>query len=289
LAEDPTHASPWIDVGLGHAERVLDREAKNARALELRGTLRYWRWLEHLTPDPQQATALLSAAVSDLRDAVAVDPSLAGAWSALSHMDYQHNDIIQAKIDAQRAYEADAYYSAADQILWRLFLASYDLEQFVDAVHWCDEGGRRFPANPRFVQCQIWLMTSKAKDPDVPRAWRLLGELEPVTPPQQWRYERLKAQIAIAGVIARAGLADSARRVLLRSRATPDIDPSRELPYNEAFVRTLLGDKDEAIQLLKQYVAANPERRPELAQDYTWWFRNLRSDPRYQALAGPSR
>jgi hypothetical protein len=96
-------------------------------------------------------------------------------------------------------------------------------------------------------------------------------------------------QIAVAAVIKRAGFADSARRVLARSRGAPDIDPSRDLSYNEAFVRTLLGDKAEAIRLLKQYVAANPERRADLATDDTWWFRDLRNDPRYQELAGTNR
>ena len=115
------------------------------------------------------------------------------------------------------------------------------------------------------------------------------GELEPLTPPQQWRVERLKAQIAIAAVIARAGFADSARHVLLRSRGTAEIDPTRDLPYMEAFVRALLGDKAEAIQLLKQYVAANPERRADLSTDSGWWFRDLRGDPRFQELAGKSR
>jgi tetratricopeptide (TPR) repeat protein len=244
---------------------------------------------EHLAPDPGQAAALLRAAEQDLRRAVALEPSLAGVWSVLSHLDYQKSDIVQAKLDAQRAYEADAYYSAADVILWRLFTASYDLEQFVDAVHWCEQGRARFPRNPRFVQCQILAMTSSMGTHDVPKAWQLLGELQQLTPPQQWRFERLYAQITVAGVIARAGFADSARHVLLRSRGTPDIDPRRDLPYYEAFVRWLLGEKGEAIRLLKQYVAAYPERRVDLARDQSWWFRDLRTDPRYQELAGTSR
>ena len=289
LAEDPTHASPWIDTGLVHAERALRREPRNGRALELRGTLRYWRWLEHLVPDPGQAAVLLRAAEQDLRGAVALEPSLAGAWSALSHLDYQKSDIVQAKIDAQRGYEADAYYSTADQILWRLFTTSYDLEQPIDAVHWCEQGRARFPGNPRFVQCQILAMTTRMGAHDVPKAWQLLGELQQVTPPQQWRFERLKAQMVIAAVIARAGFADSARHVLVRSRGAPDSDPRRDLPYNEAFVRWLLGDKGEAIRLLKEYVAAYPERRADLARDQSWWFRDLRTDPRYQELAGTSR
>jgi serine/threonine-protein kinase len=166
-------------------------------------------------------------------------------------------------------------------------LASYDLEQFVDAVHWCAEGQRRFAGNPRFVQCQLWVMTSKAEAPDVAKAWRLVGDLEKVTPRYNWQFERLKAQIQVAAVLARAGLKDSARHLLLKSRGTPEIDPTYDLVYLEAFVRTLLGDKDEALRLLKQRIAARPEKR-DLASEF-WWFRDLANDPRYRELAGKAR
>jgi len=286
LAGDAPEASRRIDTGLGHVERALGANPKNARALELRGSLRYWRWLLHLVPDPREAADLLKSAEQDLRSAVALDASLAGAWSALSHLDNVKSDEVQGKLDALRAYEADAYYSSADLIVWRLFLASYDLEQFVDAVHWCDVGQQRFPKDPRFVECQLWLMTSEAEAPDVAKAWRLVGQLGELTPPQRWEFGSLKAQMAVAAVLARDRSVDSARRVLARSRGNPKLDPAQELLYLEAFVRTLLGDRDDALQLLKRYVAANPERRVELAKDSQWWFRDLRNDLRYRQLAG---
>src|SRR5437870_1536723 len=286
LAGDAPEASRRIDTGLGHVERALGVNPRNARALELRGSLRYWRWLLHLVPDPREAADLLKNAEQDLRSAVALDASLAGAWSALSHLDNVKSDEVQGKIDALRAYEADAYYSSADLIVWRLFLASYDLEQFVDAVHWCDVGQQRFPKDPRFVECQLWLMTSQAEAPDVGKAWQLVGQLGDLTPPPRWEFGRLKAQMAVAAVLARDRSVDSSRRVLARSRASPQLDPAQELLYLEAFVRTLLGDRDDALQLLKRYVAANPERRVDLAKDSQWWFRELRNDPRYRQLAG---
>jgi serine/threonine-protein kinase len=283
---DGLYARPWIDRGLAHASRALEKEPNSARALEQRGTLRYWRWLLHLEPGASASATLLGDAEKDLRSAVQRDPSLAGAWSALSHLDYQKSDIVQAKIDAQRAYEADAYYGAADTILWRLFSSSYDLGQFLDAAHWCEEGERRFPGTLRVVQCELLVLTSRGKDPDVPQAWRLLDQLAKVTPPDIWPFEKLKAQMLVAAVITRAGLPDSARGLLLRSRGNRDIDPGRDLLYNEAFVRTMLGDRDEAIRLLKEYISAQPERRADLSTSYEWWFRDLQSDPRYRELVG---
>jgi len=285
-ARAPLQAAPWIDRGLTLAAQALQLDPQNARALELRGTLRYWRWLLHLAPDPKEAAALLQDAERDLRAAVGLTPSLASAWSTLSHLDYQKNDITQAKIDAQRAYEEDAYLRVADQVVWRLFSASYSLEQTQDAVHWCAEGRRRFPKNPRFTECQLWVLTLKDVDPDVPKAWHLVTELRDLGPAQQAEFDRLRDQILVAAVLARAGAGDSARRLLARSRADAEIDRERELVSYQAFVRVLLGDRDEALELLKQYLAANPEHRVGFATGYHWWWRDLRDDPRFRQLVG---
>ena len=285
-ARAPLQAAPWIERGLSLAAQALQLDQQNARALELRGTLRYWRWLLHLAPDPKEAAALLQDAERDLRAAVGLTPSLASAWSTLSHLDYQKNDITQAKIDAQRAYEEDAYLRVADQVLWRLFSASYSLEQTQDAVHWCAEGRRRFPKNPRFTECQLWVLTLKDVDPDVPKAWHLVAELRDLGPAQQAEFDRLRDQILVAAVLARAGAGDSARHLLARSSADAQIDRERELVSYQAFVRVLLGDRDEALDLLKQYLAANPEHRVGFATGYHWWWRDLRDDARFRQLVG---
>src|SRR5207244_5774028 len=73
LAGDAPEANRRIDTGLGHVERALGVNPKNARALELRGSLRYWRWLLHLVPDPREAADLLKRAEQDPRSAVALD------------------------------------------------------------------------------------------------------------------------------------------------------------------------------------------------------------------------
>jgi len=286
---NPAHARPWINSGLAFAAQALNLDPKNPAALELRGELRYWQYLLRLTPTPAAAARLLTDAEADLRMSVQLAPGRAGAWSTLSHLDYQKPDFAGAKIDAQRAYEADAYLSVADQILWQLFTTSYDLEQFADAVRWCEEGQRRFPQNPRFVDCQLWLMTSEAKQPDVALAWRLFEALGKLTPPQLWRFGRLQAQIGVAAVLARAGLADSARRVLARSRGGPDVDPEGELLSFQAFAYLFLGDRDMALRLLKQQVAANPAHRVGLAKSNHWWWRDIRGDPRFREIIGTGK
>lgn len=285
---DPLHAAPWIDKGLGLAEQALALDPKSAEALELRGMLRYWQYLLRLGR-PGELPGLMKQAETDLRAAVALTPSLASAWSALSHLNYQKPDYVEAKIDAQRAYEADAYLNVADQILWRLYATSYDLEQFADAAQWCDEGSRRFPGDPRFLDCQLWLLTTTAKAPDPAAAWRLVGEMAQETPAAKWKLERLREQTGVAAVLARAGLKDSARRVLERSKAPPALDPEGELLSFQAFAYVLLGDKDTALQLLKEQVAADPAHRVGLARTYHWWWRGLRDDPRFRRLLSTSK
>jgi serine/threonine-protein kinase len=282
----PVEARGYIDQGLGHITRALARAPNDAAALEFSGTLRYARWLFLRPTDAAEAHALLAAAQRDLEQAVEHDPSLAGAFSTLSHLRYQTKDVVGAVLAARRAYEEDAYLAVAPDILWRLFLGSYDLAQFAQARRWCDEGYRRFPRNFRFTECQLWIMTTSATPPDVEGAWRLLSHLEPLVPAAQREYQLHRAQLVVGGVIGLAGLTDSARRVLKRARADERIDPEQELLFTEAFMRTLMGDRDEAIQLLKRGVAARPEHAFRQGGDVHWWWRDLQNHPGFRGLLG---
>jgi eukaryotic-like serine/threonine-protein kinase len=286
LGLDGAAAKPWIDKGLNFANQVLTLAPQDPDGLETRGTLRYWSWLLHLEPDPTAAKQLLAEAQSDLETAVKVRPSQASAWATLGHLYNNTKGETDAQLAARRAYEADAYLSNADQVINRLFLASYDLSQFSDAAHWCEEGARRFPDDVKFTKCQLWMMTTKIRQPDVPLAIRLADSVPRLSTVDRREFERREAQMALAMVLARAGLLDSAQGVAHRARGGPDVDPTQTLAWEEIYVRVLLGQKDEALKALKRYLAANPETRAELADGSNWWFRDLEDDPRYKALVG---
>ena len=219
LESNRARVNGHITRGLDHAARALALEARNADALELRGSLRYVRWLLSLEADPTRAAALLRDAEDDLRSAVAASPTNASAWSVLSHLQYQKPDFTEAKLAAQRAYEEDAYLSAAPDIVWRLYTTSYDLEDFAGAEQWCREGGARFPANSRFVECRLWLLTTRGTDPDIGYAWSLVDSLRLRTPEDAWDGARKSAELVVAAVIARAAAADDGRRALLSDSA----------------------------------------------------------------------
>ncbi|HET7603658.1 MAG TPA: protein kinase [Gemmatimonadales bacterium] len=287
--QDPLAAKPWIDKGIAFADSALALEPRNPDALEARGTLRYLGYVLGLATDSATKARTLAQARSDLETATTIRPAQAGAWYILSHLYYQlPGGETDTKLAAQRAYEADAYLSNANQILSRLYDTSYDLEQFVDAARWCDEGVSRFPDDFRFISCQLWIMTTKARNPDVPLAWRLADSVVKMAPEPRRPFERLKARAAVAAVLARAGLADSARHVADGAKGDAEVDAPRDLLIMNAFVHTMLNDTTAAIEALKGWLAANPTQRAALATDNGWWLRDLRSTPQFKALVAAS-
>jgi hypothetical protein len=67
---------------------------------------------------------------------------------------------------------------------------------------------------------------------------------------------------------------------------TPEVDPQQELSALEAYARTLAGDMDEAIDLLKRAVAANPNHDFAGTAGRYWWWRELRQHPRWREISG---
>ena len=198
----PLEVARIADSGLIHAGRAVALDKGNADALQLRGDLRYWRWIGTAPEkDPAKAALLLAGAQEDLEAATKANPGQAGAWATLSHL-YYHvkdkggHDIVFA---ARKALEEDAFLGNANVILNRLFQANYDLGEGVEAKHWCEEGQHRFPADPNFVLCQLLVMTTNAQEPDPALAWKLADSLVALTPESNRPYQRLNGQAGDGG------------------------------------------------------------------------------------------
>jgi hypothetical protein len=260
----------------------------------VRGTARYLLYLVPNLVDGERARhAALDSAEADLVASTRRDPKNASAWTTLSHLYSVKPDFAQAKLAALNAYQEDAYLSRASDILDRLYQSSYLTETFVDARRWCVEGYRRFPRDPRFLECQIWLLTldKVAPTPDPDSAWRLLDSLESRLPRDGAAFQRRRARIPVAIVLGRAGLGDSAKRVLTRNRDdSGTIDKQGDLLSFEAYARLTFGDRDGALQLLERYVTAHPDHREGWRKDSAWWWRTLERDPRFERMmAGSGR
>jgi TolB-like protein len=265
---------------VAYANEALALEPDNAAALEWRGTAQYRRWLSQ-AEDEETLDRVFASARADLERALRLDPRRASVNSTLSHLYYQVDEWAPAMLAAQRAYEEDAFLSAIDGVIRRLYQASYDLGQYEDARRWCLEGNRRFPDNFRFTQCQIYVMTMNQATPDVAEAWALYDRMLSLMPegPQS---EQIQAstETFIGGVIGLAGLPDSASAVMERARVGPDIDPVGEQMSMEAAMRSLIGDTEGAIDILQRFMAQYPDHSP----GEHWWWRNLSGDPAFERL-----
>jgi serine/threonine-protein kinase len=282
--DKPTSAR-WVNVGLGHAAKVLAGDPNQARGLELRGSLRYIGWFLNTQPNPAARAALLDSAQADLEAAVRADARLASAHAALSSLLYQRKEVVSAVLEARQAYDNDAYLRDAEAILDRLFWGTYDIAQFGEAQRWCAEGARRYPGSWRFTECQLWLMTIPNADLDIDRAWSLARQADGLTPAAQVPFRSRMRQIVVASVIGKAGRHDSAIAVLGRARTDdPKIDPTQDLLGYEAVMRALIGDADTAITILQRYVATHPDHSFRRDGMLHWWWRDLEGRPGFQAV-----
>jgi TolB-like protein/tRNA A-37 threonylcarbamoyl transferase component Bud32 len=278
-------ASSWTSKGLSFAAQALAVRPGDPQALQLRGTLRYIRYLLGLDPYPLTTAQLLDSAEADLRAATdSTNPNRAAAWSLLSHLEQRKSDPAAGKLAALNAYETDPYLTDADAILYRLFTSSLDLEDGAGAQRWCLEGQRRFPKNPYFTECQFELMALPGQPVDVARAWQIVDQDVSLYPPNQRDHRRHRDHMLMAFVLLNAGLKDSADHVARRARADASVDPNRELVYLEAALRNRMGERDESLRLLGQYLATNPQDRMTLANDQSWWWQGVHDDPRFKQL-----
>jgi serine/threonine-protein kinase len=289
---DPLKAQPWIESGLADAKRALARNGRNADALELVGTFLREKWSLSLASNPREADRLLDSAQASLERAVAIEPAKAQAWSVLSEVYQQKDKFEDSKVAAQHAYEADAFLTGTEGVLWRLWAISYDLNQLPDAVKFCDEGARRFPNDARFARCKLLMYTTRAVDPDLNGVQAAYQRFKDLSAPGEWKLRGHMAQMVVAGTFGRAGNPDTARKLLIAARPGSDDDPQGTLAGFEAFIWTLLGtskDTTEAINVLTRYISANPQHRDGYANSRSWWWQGLKNDPRFIKLVGEAK
>jgi len=264
--------------GLDYADRALALAPGDARALELRGSLRYQEWALSSSD-----TLYRAMAENDLRAAVRSNPDLARAWYTLSDLLSSNGELAEAEAAARKAFEKDAYLQEAHEIVSRLFTATLQRGEFTEAGRWCAEGQRRYPEDLNLLECRLTLLGWSGRGAgDVASAWSEFARLDTVTTIAVGRPYRY---LLIADVLARTGWKDSALALL---RATRQRYPHDELDLQEASVRLLLGDREATLRLLSALLRRHPGYRGYVANHY--WFRTLQSDPRFTALtAGAER
>jgi serine/threonine protein kinase/tetratricopeptide (TPR) repeat protein len=283
---DATQIPKWLDVALGHAERAVANAPNNADALELRGTVRFFRWSYNRTPDPSAPTKLLTDAEADFRGAVKTNPLQATAWNGLSYVLNTENKFSEAKLAAQSAYDSDPYLKDIDRTIWRLFQNSMELNDRTEAEKWCSIGRQRVPNNFRFTECKLWMFSFAGIKPSPDSIWAAYKEFVDRSPANVKEFNKLKGGMLAGLGLFRAGLTDSAKSVVSRSRGNPQIDAASALLIYEAHFRSQIGDKNDAIRLLTDFYAKSPQQHAVAKDDHSWWWDPIRDDPRYKSLVG---
>ncbi|MBX7118966.1 MAG: protein kinase, partial [Gemmatimonadaceae bacterium] len=224
---------PWVQLGIGHADRAIRLDGRDPDALEWRGTLRYFGVISQIYAG-DEAQAALKQAQADLELAVEVNPMQAGAWATLSSAYNQ----IPAKgtagvlFAAQKALEADEFQAQAVLVRGRLWTAAYDKGDFDAADTYCRELETRYAGQARAVRCRLYLQSvPNLPAYDIARSWRLADSLVGAPGAGDTTLARMTGEVFTAMTIARASvqrkdaaLADSARRVATRAEGDPMID-----------------------------------------------------------------
>ena len=124
-------------------------------------------------------------------------------------------------------------------------------------------------------------MISSADDPDADAAWEQQARLDALAPDE---YERHLGKLLVAGVLMREGMRDSAAAVFVSGQGNEEIDPLQELVLQEAAIRSVTGDPDRAVELIRVYLAADPNASFDTGGGLHWWWRNLAGRQDFQAL-----
>jgi TolB-like protein len=283
---EPAQIPKWLDQAGKLGDTAVFLAPTDPDALELRATIRFFRWLYNPGMDVASASKLLNDAEADYRAALKANPLQASAWNALSYLLIGKNQYTEAKLAAQSAYESDPYLRDVDRTIWRLFVTSLDLNAPKEADNWCNVGRQRMPTNFRFTECRLWLFSVQGQKPNVDSLWSTYRDFVKLSPAGRRQLDSLRGGMLVGFGLFRAGLADSARAVVTRSRGNPQVDPAAELVELEARFRAQVGDKDDAIRLLGRWLASNPQGRAYASADERWWWDPVRDDPRYKALVG---
>ncbi|MCC7054853.1 MAG: hypothetical protein IT355_16395 [Gemmatimonadaceae bacterium] len=293
-----------LDVGLGHADRAIARytsTSADGRAAGWRAGQAEAYWVRgQLRTDAATAVQtyrreedLLRGAEADLLTATSIDSLLAGAWASLGMLRWVRGDIPGAILATQRALALDGYLENADRIIDFAVRALIALADRRAALTWCQRGRRMFPADWRYVECELSVMYIDAggggAPPDPVRAWALVDTLTRMDPdsvaaasgrPYSPIYRRMVAAIvsAAAGDVPRARQEYALAEVRVRQSA----ELTNDLRFDAAHLAFVLRDSAAAEVRLAEYVRA----RPDLAA----LVRNDRTTAQFRRLAGrPTR
>jgi TolB-like protein len=283
LPATPHYEDEWVRAGLGYVEQALSLGSMNAEALELRGGLRYFWWLNGY----DSTGVSLHAAEQDLRTAVAEMPSLARGWARLGYLLRFTGRFAEAEEAGSRALDADAFLLEARPVYATLYYSTLNLEHYPDAFAWCARARARFPNDLEFAHCELrtlaWSSRGRAA---IARAAKIADSLDRAPQANSGSYPA-ERRLLLAMLYARSGEAETAAALLTSSQRAAGQDSSAAwFRFAQAYISVLRGDRREALNLLRAALKTNPQLRDYIAR--AAWFAPLRREPEFIRLVTPA-
>jgi eukaryotic-like serine/threonine-protein kinase len=263
------------------ADAAIRIDPADPDAHELRGVTLVGLWFE---APSDKADSIGREAEQELGRAISLDLNVARAWEALSAYYLYVGRFGEARQASAQAQQADAFLLSEPKILRWQILADLNLGHYADARQTCARVGRWYPLEWASLSCPFVVLGWLAGDLEsARRAWKLGLEAETRASPALRSDVYRTNLLMTAAILARAGRRDSAESVLRsfeQTRRGPvDLDA---FASDEAYVRLLVGQEDQAIALLKTFLHHNWAQRGYI--DRTPWFRSLQSNPTFVAM-----
>ncbi len=248
-ASDENFARPSMP-GLAHAERALKKAPGDADAIEARGTLHYWQWLNNLTPNPTAANALLASAEQDLRASIAADQRRATRLERVEPPPVQQAAALAGEArcgggSERRSLPHRRRSHHRTDSLARRPTSAFATRRFVGATR--GTVGSRTTSSSQSASC--WLYTLPGPKFDMADVWKTYEQIVQMAPPNRQEFYKLKGKLMVALALVRANQLDSAKALAATSQGDSQVDPTGELMNIAATVYAQAGDKESALEL----------------------------------------
>jgi DNA-binding SARP family transcriptional activator/TolB-like protein len=248
-----------LSEAMASADKAIELNVSSPSVYEARGRVLLTRWLM-LPYQAAELHELQERAEKDLLSAVSLDPENARAESSLSLLYETQGRFEDARRAARRALDADAYLEDAENILVRLFHASFEVGDDEQAGHWCDEVRRRMTGQWPAAQCDLMLLGWRNDGSvDAHKALHILENFGSAEGAALRSAMRPRLVMLAAAVVGISGDLAAAERMVSEAKAAAPND--RELLLYEAAMRARLNQHIEARRLMNDYVAQNPRAR----------------------------
>lgn len=246
-----------FDRGIRCLDQALALAPGDPEGRALRGRL-LWRKSRLAAVGREERDRLVARAEGDLRAALAADPTSAEAAAALSDLLFDRGRFDEALHFGEQAYRADAYQEDASEIINRLAMAAFELEDDEEARGWCREGLRRDPDSPMHHACMLTVLGWGGGEPEPTEARAHYATLLRTAPPEA-RGVAPHYTFALAAALARAGEEAEARELMERARREADqrLGPG-SLLWLEAALLFRLGERDGALDRVRTLAEQDP-------------------------------